>query len=59
MRRILHIITKPNDVLPELIIAEQASNAKNKVEIVDLTSGEPNYKELLGKIFEADSVECW
>jgi len=29
------------------------------VETVDLTQPEPDYKALLGKIFEADSIETW
>jgi hypothetical protein len=59
MRRVLHIRTRPDDVMAEKLPARQRSDAGNKTDTVDLTLPEPDYEELLAKIFEADSVECW
>jgi hypothetical protein len=59
MRTILHILTKPDDSLAQEIISKQRENSGNKIEVMDFNRGEPNYKELLEKIFAADSVEVW
>jgi hypothetical protein len=59
MPRVLHILTRPNDTLAKDLMARQKSGAGNNVEAVDLTLAAPDYKELLEKIFAADSVECW
>jgi hypothetical protein len=59
MPRVLHILTRPNDTLARDLMARQKSGAGNKVEAVDLTLPAPDYKELLEKIFAAESVECW
>jgi hypothetical protein len=59
MPRILHILTRPNDALAREVMARQKNGAANKVEAVDLTLPTPDYKELLEKIFAAESVECW
>ncbi len=59
MRSVLHILTRPNDALARELIARQKNIAENKVEVVDLTQPEPDYKALLEKIFAADSVESW
>ena len=59
MRKLLHIVTQPNDSLAKEVIAQQRNKPDNDVEIVDLTVAEPDYKSLLNKIFSADSVEVW
>ena len=59
MRRVLHILTRPDDALPRELMARQQRADGIKVEAVDLTLPEPDYKELLEKIFAAESVECW
>jgi len=59
MPRVLHILTRPNDALAREVMARQKSGAGNNVEAVDLTLPAPDYKELLEKIFAAESVECW
>jgi hypothetical protein len=59
MRSILHILAQPNDALARELVARQKSVAGNKVEIVDLRLPEPDYKDLLEKIFAAESIECW
>lgn len=59
MRTILHIVTKENDTLAQAVFAQQSASPENRVETVDLTAANPDYKALLGKIFEADSVQVW
>jgi hypothetical protein len=59
MRRLLHILTRPDDALAREIIARQQGIAGNEVQTVDLTRPEADYEELLGKIFAADSVQSW
>jgi hypothetical protein len=51
MRRVLHILTRPDDALAREVMARQKNCAANKIEAVDLTQPAPDYKELLGKIF--------
>jgi hypothetical protein len=59
MRRVLHILTRPDDDLPRELMARQQRADGIEVEAVDLTLLEPDYKALLEKIFAAESVECW
>lgn len=59
MRTILHILTRPEDELTREIIAKQRAMAEARVEVVKLTSGEPDYDALVEKIFATDSVEVW
>jgi hypothetical protein len=59
MRRVLHILTRPEDALARELIARQQTAVGLKVEVVDLTLPEPDYKALLEKIFQAESVESW
>ncbi|MBA4149292.1 MAG: hypothetical protein H0X66_14350 [Verrucomicrobia bacterium] len=59
MPQLLHILTKPEDALAQEIISKQRQDTNNQVEIVDVTKGEPDYKDLAQKIFAADSVQVW
>ena len=61
MPRLLHILTRPVDVLPREIIRAQQASPEATVEIVELaeTSTAPDYEALLEKIFAADSVAVW
>ncbi len=59
MRSVLHILTRPDDALARVLIAQQQNAVENKVEEVDLTQPEPDYKALLEKIFAADSIASW
>jgi hypothetical protein len=59
MRTILHILTQPQNPLAQQLVAEQQRKPENQVEVVDLQKKEPDYKKLLEKIFEADSVDVW
>ena len=59
MRHILHILTRPDDALAREVMVRQQHDGGNRVEAVDLTLPEPDYKALLEKIFQAESVESW
>ncbi|MGZ5504833.1 MAG: hypothetical protein ACXWKH_00515 [Limisphaerales bacterium] len=59
MRHILHILTKEDDALARKLIEEQKSGAHQQIDVVDLTRANPNYDELVKKIFDANSVEVW
>ena len=59
MARILHIVTRPEDVLAKEIIARQKKSRLDDIEIADLTKPNLDYKHLLELIFASDSVETW
>jgi hypothetical protein len=59
MRTVLHILTRSPDPLADDIILAQRELGELRVQIVDLTKGDPDYDELLDGIFSADSVEVW
>lgn len=59
MRTLLHILNNPEAPLPREVIAQQEKSADTRVEVVDLNQPEPNYPELVEKIFAADSVSIW
>jgi hypothetical protein len=59
MRTILHILTRPDDLLSQTVIAGQTSESGVQIEVADLTRGEPDYAALLLQIFSADSVQVW
>ncbi len=59
MRILLHVLTRADAELAQKIIAAQKLKIENQVEVVDLTQAEPDYRELLEKIFKADSVQVW
>ena len=59
MRTLLHVLTRPDDQLANKVASLQSEDPQNKIEMLDLTVKEPNYRLLLEKIFEADSVQVW
>jgi len=59
MKKVLHILTKKSDALAREIISQELAWAACEIETVDLTSGAPDYAELLQKVFSADSVAVW
>ena len=59
MKQVLHLITKEEDVLSANVIATQRQSSDLNVEVLDLSKGEPDYKQLVEKIFAADSVAVW
>jgi hypothetical protein len=56
---LLHILTQTDDMLAQEIVAKQKANPENKIEVVDLTQENADYKKLLEKVFAADSVQVW
>jgi hypothetical protein len=58
MKKLLHILTRPDDALAAEIIVRQQGNGENNVVVMDLTAP-ADYKELLENIFAADSVQAW
>jgi hypothetical protein len=59
MPKLLHILTESDNSLANEIIAKQKTKPENKIEVVDLTQTNADYKKLLEKIFAADSVQVW
>ena len=59
MRRLLHILTTPDDALADKIISLEAQSPEHQVTIVDLTKPAPDYRKLLEEIFAADSIQVW
>ena len=59
MPALLHILTKPDDALAARIIASHKTKVENKVEVVDLTQSDADYKALVEKIFKSDSIQVW
>ena len=59
MPTVLHILTRPEDSLAQTLIARQQQQPDLQALIVDLTQPEPDYEDLLQKIFAADSVQAW
>ncbi len=59
MATLLHILTHADDALAAKIIAQQKLDSENKIEAVDLTQPESDYRKLLEKIFSSDSIQVW
>jgi hypothetical protein len=59
MRRVLHILTRENEMLALKVIDGHREQPDWQVEVVDLTKTEPDYRDLLEKVFAADSVQVW
>ena len=59
MEKFLHILTKENDALAGEIISRERAQPNCEVRTVDLTTGDPDYAELLQAVFAADSVAVW
>ncbi len=57
--RNLHILTKPDCSLAHDVIERQRTQAVVDLKVIDLSSGEPDYRLLLEEIFAADSVAVW
>jgi hypothetical protein len=59
MSKILLIITKANDPLNEVVVANEQSLPDHQVKVIDLTLGEQDYRALLEEVFSSDSVQVW
>lgn len=60
MRRVLHILTRPEDPLARMVIDGQSA-AELEVVVVPIYDAGPDtdYGVLLEEIFKADSVQVW
>ena len=58
-RRILHIVSDPDDPLPEEIVREQKAQGTFELSVVDLSAADLDRRALLIEIFKADSVQVW
>lgn len=56
---VLHMLTRPQDPLPQDVIARQQRDPNLRIDVADLTLPEPDYDRLLDQIFAADSVQVW
>jgi hypothetical protein len=59
MRKILFIRTRSTDSLANDVMAAQQALPDHEIQVIDLTSAEPDYRILLEEIFTADSVQVW
>ena len=61
MKTILHILTRPEDPLADSVIALQSALPEKRVESIRLTATTTaeQYRELVVKVFLADSVQVW
>lgn len=59
MRHLLHVLTRESEPFIAEMISRQQEEPDCEVAVVDLTQPEPDYQALLGKIFEADSIQVW
>jgi hypothetical protein len=59
MRQVLHILIQPDDALAAEVISQQRRQPECTVNVLDLTTSEPDYAALLARVFEADSVQVW
>ena len=60
MRRVLHILTRPEDSLARMVIDGQSDIDLEVVEVPLYDAGpETDYGVLLEEIFKADSVQVW
>lgn len=60
MRRILHILTRPDDRFAEKLIELQA-NVGHETRVIDLSIAGPetDYTVVLEEIFQSDSIQTW
>jgi hypothetical protein len=59
MRRVLHIVTRPEDALSLRLMELEREEGRSRITRVDLTTPEPDYEALLERVFEADSIQVW
>ena len=59
MKRILELITQPEDAWVQAIVEAESHLPGCQVEKVELKASGQDYEELLEKIFAADVVHVW
>jgi hypothetical protein len=59
MNQILHILTQPAKPSVEQLILDQRQLPDQKILVISLNQENPDYRLLLEKVFQSDSIECW
>ena len=59
MKRILHILTHPAKPEGEQLILDQQNSPDQEVLVLSLNEENPDYKLLLEKVLQSDSIQCW
>ncbi|MBI1840594.1 MAG: hypothetical protein HYR88_07040 [Verrucomicrobia bacterium] len=59
MKRLLHVLTRPDDALALDIIAQHEGTPGIEVRVVRLDQESPDYRGLVELVFESDSVQVW
>ena len=59
MKTALHLLSKRENDLGKQVIDLQRAEPDCHVEVADLQKSKVDYRELLEKIFTADSVHIW
>ena len=59
MKQILHILTQPAKPSVEQLILDQRQLPDQKILVISLNQENPDYRLLLEKVFQSDSIECW
>lgn len=59
MKQILHILTQPAAPAVEQLILDQRQLPDREVLVISLNQPNPDYRLLLEKVFQSDSIECW
>ncbi len=59
MKTQLHVLLRPADDLVKSLMESVAKDPEVRVEVVDLSQGQPDYPQLVERIFAADSVATW
>jgi len=58
MAHILHLLTCAEDAFAADMMARQKAGG-HQVEAIDLTVAEPDYEDVVKRIFQADSIQTW
>ncbi len=59
MRQVLIVLTQSLEPLNDIVTQVEGTLPAVKVEVADLTVDAPDYDALVGRIFQADSVQVW
>ncbi|MCX8155780.1 MAG: hypothetical protein N3J91_04910 [Verrucomicrobiae bacterium] len=59
MRKVLHLLTRPEETWPARFIELEKSLPNTEHEVMDLRSGTPDYRAVVERIFSSDSVQVW
>ncbi|HVR36721.1 MAG TPA: hypothetical protein VMS21_12810 [Methylomirabilota bacterium] len=59
MRRVLAILTRPEEGLTATLLHEMRAIRDIRLEMMDLNVEQPDYDRLLDAVFESDSIHVW